>query len=202
MNINTRAKLINFVIRNVSINESYKLWLFIDDNNNLINDERAAVFTPKTEGTDYPCPSFVNIQFINRELYICLLELLRKNDFLWIDSQSANQTTTQSRTFCALLKKKNIASVNDYDKSEVLRAIVSQTNKYITTQDKNVATKAIKEMFFCLLKIYVSLGYETNLESVKLLDTDGGIVDASKLLLDTSDNRHIFGDNALVYSGL
>lgn len=196
LNINTRAKLINFVIRNVSINESYKLWLFIDDNNNLINDERAAVFTPKTEGTDYPCPSFVNIQFINRELYICLLELLRKNDFLWIDSQSANQTTTQSRTFCALLKKKNIASVNDYDKSEVLRAIVSQTNKYITTQDKNVATKAIKEMFFCLLKIYVSLGYETNLESVKLLDTDGGIVDASKLLLDTSDNRHIFGDNA------
>ena len=38
LNIDTRAKLINFVIRNVSINEGYKLWLFIDDNNNLIND--------------------------------------------------------------------------------------------------------------------------------------------------------------------
>ena len=122
--------------------------------------------------------------------------VLRKNDFLWVDSQSANQTTTQSRTFCALLKKKNIASVNDYDKSEVLRTIVSQTNKYITTQDNSVSTNAIKEMFFCLLRIYVSLGYETNLESVKLLDTGGGIVDASKLLLDTSDNRLIFGDNA------
>lgn len=192
LNLVDRANLISFVIRNVHINENNKLWLFVDDNDELINDETAAVFTPKSEGVDYPCPQFVKIRFINKELYLSLLKLL-KNDFTWVDIQSGNQTSAPSRIFCALFKKKNIASINDYDKSEVLRTIVSQTNKYISNKDNRVSTNAIKEMFSCLFNIYISLGYETNLESVKLLDTHENIIEASKLLLDTDDNRYVFG---------
>lgn len=186
-----RANMINFIVRNINLS-GFRPWLFIDDNNELIKDESVALFTPKTEGAEYPCPEFVNIRFIDKDLYIMLLELLKQDNFLVVDTQS----TTQSRAFCALLRQKNIASVSDYDKSEVLRTIVSQTNKYIETLDDHLATDAIKKMFSCLFNIYVSLGYETNLESVKLLDTEGRIVEATRLLLDSYDNRLVFGNKA------
>lgn len=196
LDIDERASLINFVVRNVRINQICRLWLFTDDNDKLINDEAAAVFTPKKEGAEYPCPAFVRIRFINKELYGNLKFLLNKDYYLKNDNQTTNQSTSESRAFCGLLRSKNIASISDYDKSEVLRTIVSQTNRYIENKDSGTQIEAIKVMFSCLLEIYVSMGFETNLESVKLLDTKDKIVDASELLLYTPDNRIVFGDDA------
>lgn len=203
LSIEYRARIINFLVRHsewLKDCDEPDLHLFVDDKNNVVND--ASLFTPKTPGVDYALPEFVNIKFINGELYRQLLELI-KDDYLSTTEKEEKNSTSTARLFCTLLKDKKIVTrLFDYDKSQVLTTIVSHTNKKLDNCGESESEKAsvVQAMVNSLFTIYTSSeSFETRLKEVKLLNTRGMVCKASELCFNDDVNRQIFGHEADVY---
>lgn len=188
LSIGERASLINYLVRTSRLDNSKGLCLLINEKEDII-DANSSVFTPKTEGVDYALPKHVKIQFLHKELYLQVMELLNQDDYF---NRFKNENeSSASRCFCRILRAKGIAEISDYDKDQVLRVIVSQTNDLIKESQEPEASKgAICEMVKCLYNI----GFETTLESVQLLDDNNIIRKANELMLNSQLNHDIFGD--------
>ena len=188
LSIGERASLINHLVRTNRLDNSKGLCLLINEKEDII-DANFSVFTPKTEGVDYALPKHVKIQFLHKELYRQLVELLNQDDYF--NSFKNENESSASRWFCRILRAMSIAEISDYDKDQVLRVIVSQTNDLIKkTQESEASKGVICEMVKCLYNI----GFETTLDGVQLLDENNNIRKANDLMLNSQLNHNIFGD--------
>ncbi len=192
LDIDRRVQLIIYLVKSISL-ENKKLMIFIDEKGDVIkSDDDADVFTPKTEGVEYNVPSFIKIHFIKKELYDKLFNFLKDTpEFKKIKEN--NDKLSNSRILCNVLR--NITRIFDYDKDQVLSVIVSRTNRHLESLSDIEKVDAIKKMVKCLFYIYNANGFDKILSSVKLLNQNNEIVEASMLLLNTVDNHYVFGDD-------
>ena len=187
-----RARLIYHVVNSHQISDGKKLSsVFVDDNSKLITDPYTYIFTPQKEGMIYELPKFAKISFINHKLYEIVLNRL-KEDNLYEAVKGASNEPSDSRIFSTILKR--ITHISDYDKNDVIRVIIKQTNKSIDI-DSSHRVSIIKEMVRCLYAIYRKTGDLASYDNVKLLNQQNEVIKASELLFLTTDNQYVFGSN-------
>lgn len=144
------------------INESGKV---ISSNND--------VYTPKTQGgEDFYIPDFVQIDFLNKQLFEQLIIEFSLSD-------SKEKARDLQRTI------KDIVNIHSYEPAQVLIKIISATNKIINTAPKN-SSFYIKEMVNSLYLNYLEITESTKIPSdikIPLLNSINKIVNSKELFI-------------------
>lgn len=193
LDISDRAKLICYLVCSGQIEGDSKLdSVFVNDSNQIIKgDDTHNVFTPKPKGVEYKLPQFINIEFINRNLYDLVLGELKKTN-IYQTTIDAYKDSKDTRAFSSILSK--ITRISDYDKNDIIRVIISQSNTLLKSNGGDKVS-IIKEMVSCLFEIFKNSTDFATFDSVPLLNQNSEVAKASKLLFPTPDNKYVFGDD-------
>ena len=192
LTLERRAGLINYLVRSGCCREcAGKIELLTDRAGRVIGGQHKT-FTPPQGDAEYPLPRHVALSFMNNALYDRLMLLFQADGLIDLYYDSGGN---KSRALSALLSRSGVAAVSSYDKDEVLRAIVSQTNSGLAKPGAD-AQALIRSMVTSLYAIYVSMGFEKVLDAVRLVDWEGDVRDASELLVGSRLNLQVFGPAA------
>jgi len=173
-------------------NDRLDLPLMVDGDRRLI--QRGHCFLPKkSNDQDFVIPSFVNMNFADKDLSEMLSE--RFQEELKSEKDQSDRTETEDRVLSRLLR--GIVSFSEYDKAAVARFIVSDTNAHLETIADEDRIQCIKDMVASLFELRM----ETNLDSVKLVNENNDIVPAKSLLLPSKTNKEIFNDSNVFVQG-
>jgi hypothetical protein len=195
--LKTRAELISLMMtEEFRYNRGEKYSLLVNDklvnNKNEVIKKTSVTITPiiESEGV-FDKPDFVNIDFINKDLYRLLADQ-HKDKF---DSKEP-----ESREFQRHFKE--IVNIQPYDSNNVISRIISGTRDKIKSVDKESATDAIKSMVQCLFKNYLSLKYKTDSfsESCPLISKEFEIQESNTLFLSSNYPSGIITES--IYHGV
>ena len=153
-------------------NENYMFEVLIDENGKIITKEEE-VYTPISKDFNFDIPYFVNIKFINNELYYKLIDKFAIN------------SNEKARDLQRILK--NITNIHSYEPAQVLQKIVTSTNKIINLN--NNFEDLIKKMLKSLYENYKILREKTKIPEqtkVQLLDKNKKLQNAKDLFLSSS----------------
>lgn len=175
-----RAEYIYQLVKNASfIKNKFNddISLLTDENNELIIGSEY-ILTPLKRSNKLITPSYAEIKFINKDLY---LELLNKFMFYSSDIKDEGKILTEKLDgFCHL---------HNYESTTLAKKIVSETNRQLTTDLENTTNNlaVIREMNECLYYNFrknknISRNVFSNI-SVPLLSQDGSITYARNLVL-------------------
>ncbi len=141
------------------IDNDYKkqLSLLVDETNVLISS--GDIYTPAN--LDFSLPDYVHIQFVNKNLYY---ELSEKTKGDLVD------------------QLKDIVNIKQYNKVEILKKVITSTNKELEAEDADVIN-LVQSMLKCLYKNYDS-GKSNEfpyLQNVQLLNQNQTLQNSNKL---------------------
>lgn len=189
--IEDRGSLICHLIDTKRLKAREDLSLLLDENKRIIESE-SSVFTPKSPGVNYELPDYVKIQFLHKDLFDDLVEKLDYKEAIDYMNDSGSKRSA-SRWLSEELRKNRIATISDYDKDQVLRVIVFQTNSKMRNDAASHA-ETIWKMVSSLFSIYDKEGFNTILDNVPLLNQNNEVKKAGELLFSSELNQAIFPD--------
>lgn len=177
---------------NMSLLGQTKVPLLIDNNHNIIEGE-AYVQDSGDEALTQDLPSWVEFKVVCNDLVKELIKVFSNeiDDAIQQKKRDGLQSVSVSRCLVGLL---DFVDIHYFDKTGIANQVVSQTNSKLnndTTRDKS-------KLIGGMLNFLYQLNSEAKLKSVKLLDADGNVVEANKLMLPTVSNIEVFG-NAVQY---
>lgn len=188
MTYEKRIDLICMLSRLGNFNVYPRLPLLIDKNENVI-DEGTDVYTPVLQSVTPAVPEFMNVEFLNKDMYEKLVSRLVSDD-----------ETNKPRALCE--KISGFVNILEYDISNLTPKIITKCNKL--TQESN-DSYYIKKTIQALYKNYVNSSRDQSNAgarylSILLVARDGSFVAPSELYFSETYNlgkltESIYGKN-------
>ena len=190
--LNVRAELLTLMLDDYfKQNKNEKYSILVNDKNEIIDKSNVA-FTPtiETEGI-FQRPTFVQIDFINRNLYDILISM-HKERFEFGEPES--------REFQRLFKE--LLNIQPYDSNNVISKIIASTKDNINNVENNDASDFIKQMVQCLFENFKSLKNRHTVfsETCPLINKNNQIKDSHSLFLNSNFNSGAITEE--LYSGI
>ncbi|WP_348825648.1 sacsin N-terminal ATP-binding-like domain-containing protein [Flavobacterium aestuarii] len=139
-----RALFISQIVKECQFlknSQENKINFLVNDKEEIINGHEY-IYTPITLNNSLEIPSYTNIQFINKNLYTLLVDLLNYN---------AKENPNKARFIYDQLK--GFCNIHSYEPTTLALKIISETNNIIKEKTEN-ALDYIKEMNKCLYSNY------------------------------------------------
>ncbi len=166
-NIEYRVNLIT-ILQKMN-KEDYKYNLLLNDRGELIQSDND-VYTPTLSAGEMALPSFVKIDFLQKELFDRLI--------IAFDIKLKEKSRELQR------KLKSITNIQSYEPAQVLTKIITATNKIIKNDpiNSNFHISEMVEALYANYKVSSKTRIPTDTK-IQLLAKDGTIVDAKNLHL-------------------
>lgn len=151
MSINQRANFIKQILHECSfIKYKYENEInFLVNSDNQIIKGKEFTYTPITRNTDLKTPSFTAIQFINKNLFNELINVLEFEE---------SESNHKSRFLYDQIK--GYSNIHSYEPATLAQKIISETNKQIQTIP-DLALEYVREMHQCLYYNFKKIDEET-----------------------------------------
>ena len=168
--IDDRVELI-FLFHKTFIHENQLVFL-VDKNNNLVSLDDD-VYTPVTKDYSLNIPDFVNIKFINNELYEKLLIKFEINS-----NEKARDLQRELKT---------ITNIQSYEPAQIIQKIITSTNREIEKEnEESIKLTIIKKMILSLYENYKMIGEKTSIPEktkIQLVSKNNTIENSTNLFL-------------------